>query len=367
MGLHRDPGNRQISSFEVQQRRRLWWAIADFDRRIGDVTDSTVTALCTGSDCKIPLNLNDSDLHMDAKEVPAPHTGPTEMVFVLSRAEASMAMASSNHTTSTQTQHGASHSEESRYPTIYLVADPSATYTVDSFCDYIETKYLAQCDPKIPLHFFTLTVTRQVLCWTRFAAYISRLYQSSGASDQTAEHDKLFLLAVQMVEYDNVIRTSPMLQRFKWFAMQYLPAIIYIFLVQDLRRREQSPLVERAWEAFSANQRFRSLLEVLYNSKMTSFDGRPATRDGDQEHMRRGEDLHYVEMASLQQANGNGPANGTGSRTNGLGVGHLPGNTNDHVDWQQSDSPLGSFTPFMASGSLFSPNLGVPKSMPPPW
>ncbi|KAK8080145.1 hypothetical protein PG997_007963 [Apiospora hydei] len=72
MGLHRDGQQFHLSPFEVEERRRLWWTLAGFDRRIGEITGSTLTAISTGGDCKLPLNINDADLHLHAKDSPTP-------------------------------------------------------------------------------------------------------------------------------------------------------------------------------------------------------------------------------------------------------------------------------------------------------
>jgi hypothetical protein len=72
MGLHRDGAPFGLSPFEVEQRRRLWWTIVGYDRRIGEMTGSTVTALSSGGDCRLPLNINDTDLHEFGKDAPTP-------------------------------------------------------------------------------------------------------------------------------------------------------------------------------------------------------------------------------------------------------------------------------------------------------
>lgn len=83
MGFHRDPVPFGHSPFEVEQRRRLWWTIVSYDARIGEMTGPTVTTISAGIDTRLPLNINDTDLHIDAKDPPVPRTGATEMMFCL--------------------------------------------------------------------------------------------------------------------------------------------------------------------------------------------------------------------------------------------------------------------------------------------
>lgn len=271
MGLHRDPGQYGLPPFEVEQRRRLWWTIVGYDRRIGEMTGSTVTALSTGGDTKIPLNVNDSDLHIDGKESPTPHTGPTEMLFALTRTELAMAVASDSNrdshklSNSDKSPPAASYSQPG--PTIRLVGQDSPAYTLDGYCAHVEGTYLSHCDPKIPFHFFTLTMTRQALCKMRVINFLVRMHDAEHMPLKEVERDSLFLQAIQMIEYDNVVQSSESLRPYKWYSMHHFPFPAYMFLVQELRSRITGPMVERAWEAIALNHDLRGLLNN-YHSPM---------------------------------------------------------------------------------------------------
>ncbi|MBE3043514.1 fungal specific transcription factor domain-containing protein, partial [Candidatus Bathyarchaeota archaeon] len=173
MGLHRDPAAFGHSPFEVEQRRRLWWTIVAYDGRIGEMTGSTVTAISSSSDTRLPLNINDTDLYIDAKDAPVPHPGATEMLFCLTRLELSLVVRSDSQRDSpirggetagapTPVSTGGA-AAVAPIPTV-RVANQEISYTHEGFRAHIEDQYLRHCDEKIPLHFFTLTMTRQALC-----------------------------------------------------------------------------------------------------------------------------------------------------------------------------------------------------------
>lgn len=277
MGLHRDPGGHGLPPFEVEQRRRLWWTIVGYDRRIGEMTGSTVTALSSGGDCKPPLNVNDSDLHTEGKDMPMPHAGPTEMLFALTRAEIAMAVASNSnrdsHKIVPEKPAGTPNSKSGGKETamIYLAGQDTQPYTLEGFCAHIEGTYLQYCDPKIPLHFFTLTMTRQQLCKMRIISFLVRMHDSEAMPLKEIERDSLFLQATQMIEYDNVVQSAESLQPFKWYSMHYFPFPAYMFLVQELRIRIAGPMVERAWDAITANHELRGLLNNLHNPMHMAF------------------------------------------------------------------------------------------------
>ena len=278
MGLHRDPGESGLPPFEIEQRRRIWWTIVGYDRRIGEMTGSTVTALSSGGDCKIPLNVNDSDLHIEGKEMPAPHTGPTEMLFALARIEIAMAVASNSNRDSFKMNNPdkaspSSQGSGTKTPAtcIRIAGLDSPSYTLDGFCAHVEGTYLTQCDPKIPLHFFTLTMTRQHLCKMRVISFLVRMHNSEAMPLKEIERDSLFLQATQMIEYDNVVQSSESLRPFKWYSMHHFPFPAYMFLVQELRIRSSGAMVERAWEAITANYDLRGLLNNLHSPMHTAF------------------------------------------------------------------------------------------------
>ncbi|KAL5085294.1 fungal-specific transcription factor domain-containing protein [Trichoderma sp. SZMC 28011] len=275
MGLHRDPDGYGLSPFEVEQRRRLWWTLVSYDRRVGEMTGSTVTALTSGCDCKKPLNVNDSDLHADGKEPPKPHTGPTEMLFALTRVELSMAVASNSNRDSFKMNPeicaGSPQSGKSAQPgkppavTIRLAGQDAPVYTLEGFCAHMEGTYLTHCDPKIPLHFFTMTMTRAALCKMRIINYLVRRHNAEPMPLSEIERDALTTQAISWVEHDNVVMSSESLRPYRWYAMHYFPFPAYMFLVQELRKRQSGPLVERAWAAIEANYDLRGLLSNLHS------------------------------------------------------------------------------------------------------
>lgn len=281
MGLHRDPDGHGLPPFEVEQRRRLWWLIVGYDRRLGEMTGSTVTALSSGGDCKLPLNVNDSDLHMDGKDMPTPHSGSTEMLFALTRIEMAMAVPSNSNRDAIKINNpdipkGPSETPanaKAGQPTIRLACPDSPTYTLDGFCAHMEGTYLAHCDPKIPLHFFTMTMTRQALCKMRVLNFLVRMQDTGAVPFKEVERESLFLQATQMIEYDNVVQSSDSLAPFKWYARHHLPFPAYMFLVQELRKRTNGPMVERAWDAIAANYELRGLLNNFHNPMHVAFKG----------------------------------------------------------------------------------------------
>ena len=87
MGIHSESALARCTAVEAEMRRRLWWSLILFDTRIGEVASSKTTTLDPTWDCKIPLNVNDSDLRPEMKDPPANQANPTEALFAVVRSE----------------------------------------------------------------------------------------------------------------------------------------------------------------------------------------------------------------------------------------------------------------------------------------
>lgn len=195
LGLHRDAAPFGVSPFEVEMRRRLWWQLVIFDRRLGEVTGSTITALkSTPSDCRLPLNINDADLFVGATEPPTPSNGPSEMIFALTRLELgrmvgpdivptplpTAAAPPKNQPPKAHYMHNKAPqrgSESTPNPdTIRMSAtfnfEPKIGEGIAATAKHLDETYLRSLDPKIPLHLFTLNMARSSLAKMRVIQYL---------------------------------------------------------------------------------------------------------------------------------------------------------------------------------------------------
>ena len=87
MGLNFDGTSYGLPPFEVEMRRRLWYQIMFLDNRVSELSGAGCSLLTYIWTTKPPLNVNDSDLFPEMKEIPRECEGITEMVYVLQRCE----------------------------------------------------------------------------------------------------------------------------------------------------------------------------------------------------------------------------------------------------------------------------------------
>ncbi|KAI0514767.1 fungal-specific transcription factor domain-containing protein [Xylaria bambusicola] len=262
LGLQRDGAEFGFSPFEVEERRRLWWNLAGFDRRIGEMCGSTITAISTGGNCKLPLNINDADLNTHAKDSPPPHTGATEMIFTLTRLE--FAKAPGNDKMKAQLS-------AANPQAVTNLADHRLSSYLDQFAHYMEETYLKYCDPKIPVHYMTLLMTRASICKLKVVSGFFRVVITAPLPLPAAESESLLIEAIRMIEYDSMIQAHERLKGFLWYTRMYFPFPAYVCLLGELRQRTTGDLCERAWETIFEHAERRKMTTVTQTPLHLAF------------------------------------------------------------------------------------------------
>ncbi|KAJ6439412.1 NAD dependent epimerase/dehydratase family protein [Purpureocillium lavendulum] len=239
MGIHKESCLAQYSPFEAEMRRRLWWSLMTYDSRMGEKCDLKDVPLAPTWDCKIPLNIDDSDLREDMKELPKAKDAATQMLCVVVRCEmADFVRNSSFHLDFTN-------------PALKPLARalPSGG-RLDALEQRIEEQYLRQCDVENPLHFLAIWMTRSYLAKCRLMQHYSQDPGSVGP--QTDERRDLAMgLALRLLECDTQLMRSPLVGGYLWHLQLYFPFPAYMHILQDLRQRPQNPRAIHAWGILS--------------------------------------------------------------------------------------------------------------------
>jgi hypothetical protein len=83
LGLHRDGSNFNLPCFESEMRRRIWWQLCSLDSRNSERFRTYKTIRVGSFDTRLPRNINDSDLRVDAEVLPQARQGMTDMTLAL--------------------------------------------------------------------------------------------------------------------------------------------------------------------------------------------------------------------------------------------------------------------------------------------
>jgi hypothetical protein len=241
MGLHREKMSSNLSFFETEMRIRLWWQIRGIDARARHQVNGCLPCSDFG-DIRLPLNVNDSELHPNMAEAPVVHTGTTEMLYCLLKHEVAQWFRSSLLAFKVF--------KPNQRPDFLSSGQPMEVkdQAIAELEKIYEEKYLRHCDPRIPLHFISLSIARLSLCRMKFMAHHPRNQPDGGAHMSQQESDFVFQNAVQLLELDIDCTKTQFSQQLlsHMTARSQIDAIIYV--LSDLRRRAAGDLVSRAWK-----------------------------------------------------------------------------------------------------------------------
>ncbi|TAQ89108.1 hypothetical protein B7494_g2570 [Chlorociboria aeruginascens] len=257
LGIHRDGSSHNMSPFDAEMRRRVWWHIVFLDGHASKLAGAGHPTWLTTFDTKLPLNISDSDLSPSMTEIPVERQGATEMMFCSLRYEVAEALRTSS-------------AFSKKCDGQWVVATGSELIrekdkAIDAIESRFENKYLKFCDPSIPLHLLCIYVAKSVICTMRLIAHHPRQYSDKGASMPQEEKDMIFYESLKLLEYDSLGHSHKAVQGFLWHIHSHFQLDAFIYILSELRHRTSGDLAERAWEQVKQAYDFRP--EMINNSK----------------------------------------------------------------------------------------------------
>lgn len=242
MGLDNESSNVKCGPLEGEMRRRLWWALILFDNRVCEMGDYRAVTLSPSWSCRVPGNLNDSDLQAEMKKLPQSHDRPTEMTLAIARYKvADLVRHSSFFLDFTN-------------PALKALANPKDHGgTLEALQQKIENDYLRHCNPDYPLQFMTIWLTRG-----HIARYLLFQHFSIPPDKQTAQQRSTAIThALTMLTCDTTIMTHPYTTKHAWFLFFHFPFPAYIHILQHLKRDPLAPQAELCWKTLSDSCKVR--------------------------------------------------------------------------------------------------------------
>lgn len=257
MGMRLDGTLLGLSSFETEIRRRIWWQIKLHDFRAAELCGQAKFRdfKLDETTPKRPANVNDSELFPAMLKAPIEDTRPTEMVWVMFRAELASFAATQIARMQKLGKTAAFSSEE------YAAMDDLKIKDVfiGELLDLLETKYLRFCDPSDPLQFLTLVAGRASMNIIRLMAHHPRRWVTLDMVP-VSEQQLVWCICVQLLEQYEMQQSNPQLRRFAWTVPYFLswPAVIHV--LDTLRVNPLHAEAAKAWR----------LIDTLYenNSEM---------------------------------------------------------------------------------------------------
>ncbi|OTA52370.1 hypothetical protein K449DRAFT_391470 [Hypoxylon sp. EC38] len=255
MGLHQENTDPKISFFEKEMRIRLWWQLRCIDAR-----SRVICTPGTGpppesefGDVRLPLNVNDADLHPDMAGTPTEHGGPTEMLCVLLKLEVFKWLRHSSKAARVYDTlvHGPARGKAS-------MGFEDAKEAINQLEEIYQKKFIRKCDKHIPLHGLTRIIANFVIARIRFKVYHPRWRATVNCGEvhvTQVESDVLFDSAVTSLELVDVALRSKFASHLFTHMTFRFEIDLCIYIISELRRRCAGDRVAVAWK----------LVEDLYN------------------------------------------------------------------------------------------------------
>jgi hypothetical protein len=255
MNLHNERPPFKVSFFEKEMRIRLWWQIRCHSTRFLQSGSESIPPVQDMGNVRMPLNLNDSELHPDMVDCPVEHVGATEMTYCLLKYEGARWRSMARPTKKSPSAN--TPSNESLMLNNEAIRDMERTF---------EEKYLRFCDARIPLHFLSLTLSHLAICRMRFMAYHPRGRADGGACVTPEEREVMFEQSVRVLELQNQSRkTSFSSQLLTHMARSHFDSLIYT--LYELRERPKGDRVTTAWNQIALfYEQYRELIDEKENS-----------------------------------------------------------------------------------------------------
>ncbi|KAJ5895398.1 hypothetical protein N7495_007089 [Penicillium taxi] len=250
MGIHNESVLARSTVFEAEMRRRLWWSLLFFEARMSELDDSQTMTYNPTWDIKIPLNVNDSELWVEMKELPRAQGKATEALFAVVRSKVGDFIRNTPFFL------------DFTNPAFKGIAKNGLGKDLAALERSLEEDYFQFCNPANPLHYMTMWNTRgQIARYHLMEIYSKNLSSSQQASEKA---DAVILHAIRFLECDTKIMSSSLTKSYRWLLHLYFPFPAYISIVQIFTRYPTSQYNAQAWEAMDANYeaRFGSLTSI---------------------------------------------------------------------------------------------------------
>jgi hypothetical protein len=248
--LHRDGSHlANITPFEIEMRRRLWWQICFIDSRSEDMQVSEYKLSEGMFDTEIPANTDDANLDPGMSKPPVVAERWTDMTVFLIQCEVWKLSRRLQSVTATS-----------------YALPPDMDERLELFQQSqarIEDTHLKHLNPNQPLHSFVATIARLFL--TKVDLILHTKQHSARATEpqpaDTSQSDKVFMSSLSIIEYTYALQNEPGWSGWSWQIQGRQPPWHALRVVLgQLCTRRWGPICERAWS--SAKRSFDSLPEA---------------------------------------------------------------------------------------------------------
>ncbi|KAJ1329918.1 C6 transcription factor AsaR [Microdochium nivale] len=233
LGLHRDgasfPG---LSPFEIEIRRRVWWALYILDLRSSEDQGTSMTITEGNFDTKRPLSINDNDISPQTTELPPEREGYTDMtmpgIYIDTAAAAAKLLSVEIHDGIPDIEH-------------------HGRLVIESYA------VLERCGAQISnaQYRMAMVIASLVVAKTTLILYLP-VVAAAGSPGTTRTEDisrKLLVSAIEVAEFNHELSADLAFRNWHWLCQTYSHWYAIVYILTRISARPWSPTSERAWTA----------------------------------------------------------------------------------------------------------------------
>jgi len=246
IGLHRDGScSADMSPFEVEMRRRLWWNICFLDVRSAEEQVSEPSISEDMFDTKSPTNVNDEDIYPGMSENPVPQEGLTDMTVFYVRQQIWRLI------------------RRIQIQSSHRLVGKSSNLTVEEMLEMlhktgetITSTYLRYLKPTEPLCSFIESTSQMVLAKTELTICFPRATRPPFRF----EMNRLFDISITLLETSYALEHDEAYKKWCWLFRGHVQWRAVAVILSQLCNRPWNSVLERAWKAVT--QCLGSLLDT---------------------------------------------------------------------------------------------------------
>ncbi|KAK6221627.1 fungal specific transcription factor domain-containing protein [Colletotrichum tabaci] len=236
IGLHRDGSHfDHLSPYEVEIRRRVWWSLCLVDIRASEDQGTEFTIGDGSFDTKMPLNVNDADLHPGKTDAIVERQYDTDMSFALGSFRTCRV---------------------TRQIMAARIADggpdvEKQNQLLDAFRGDIEKWGFSHNvrDFQTMSYWVGITVTHLVISKLALFIHLPALFSSPSELFSDENRNKLLVAAIEVAEFNHALNAEAASRQWRWIIETYTHWHAIVYLLIETSRRPWSPVIERAWVA----------------------------------------------------------------------------------------------------------------------
>lgn len=239
LGLQRDGTHfEHLSPFEIEIRRKVWWAVCMLDVRASEDQGTDLTITYGSFDTRIPSNFNDVDIDPETKKMPTERDGLTDMS--VARINYGMGDIVMHMTAPSVRGDVAGLEDQSR-----LLNGIYQTFE-QGYCQYTT-------EPGNIAYWVGVNIARLVMAKMTLIIYLPVLFSSPSKDISEEIRTKLLIAAIEVAEYNHMLNAEQACRQWRWVYQTYTHWHSIVYLMLEISRRPWSPIVERAWVALHSS------------------------------------------------------------------------------------------------------------------